>query len=238
MDTSPRDLDAEQRVRQAVEALEEDIVFGYLHPRERLVEDDLIGRFGMKRHAVRQVLTELEQMGLIERKKNIGALVKSYSVKEVMDLYRTREILESAAIREIQMPVAQEKLATLIAIQEQHDQAVTESDLRTAFRTNIAFHRAFFALTDNPMLTELINLAAQRAHTIRSLSMVFPQLLEKARCDHWGIIEALKEADKEKLVALYQSHLLPSRNAYIEQERRRSGKSGSAAEVAPPLENN
>src|SRR5674476_52697 len=81
------EVDNESQVRKTVEALEEDIVFGYMHPRERLVEDELRARFCLKRHVVRQVLAELEQMGLVERKKNIGALVKSYSVKEVIDLY-------------------------------------------------------------------------------------------------------------------------------------------------------
>ena len=40
-------------------ALEFDILFGRLKPRERLVEDALMQRFGVKRHAVRQALVEL-----------------------------------------------------------------------------------------------------------------------------------------------------------------------------------
>lgn len=219
-----RDRDVEPLVRQVVEALEEDIVFGYLHPRERLVEDDLRARFNLKRHVVRQVLQELEQMGLIERKKNIGALVKSYTVKEVIDLYSVREILETSCARQIPLPVPQDKLDELIAIQRLHDAAAAEADLRSAFRANIAFHKALFALSDNAMLTEMIELAAQRAHSIRSLSMIFPHFLEKARKDHWAMIEALRVGDQERLVALCIDHLIPSRDAYIEQHRRLAGK--------------
>jgi DNA-binding GntR family transcriptional regulator len=219
-----RDRDIEPLVRQVVEALEEDIVFGYLHPRERLVEDDLRARFNLKRHVVRQVLQELEQMGLIERKKNIGALVKSYTVKEVIDLYMVREILETGCARQIPMPVAAEKMDELVAIQRLHDEAVADANLRGAFRANIAFHKALFALSENVALTEMIELAAQRAHTIRSLSMTFPHFLEKARQDHWSMIEALRECDQERLVALCKDHLIPSRDAYIEQHRRLAGK--------------
>jgi len=228
----PRERDIEPLVRQVVEALEEDIVFGYLHPRERLVEDDLRARFNLKRHVVRQVLQELEQMGLIERKKNIGALVKSYTVKEVIDLYTVREILETNCARQIPLPVAPEKLDQLVVIQRTHDRAVTESDLRSAFRANIAFHKAVFALSENTVLTEMIELAAQRAHTIRSLSMVFPHFLEKARRDHWGIIDALRDCDQERLVAICRDHLIPSRDAYIEQHRRREAKPEQPAGVA------
>lgn len=220
---SMRDRDIEPLVRQVVETLEEDIVFGYLHPRERLVEDDLRARFNLKRHVVRQVLQELEQMGLIERKKNIGALVKSYTAKEVIDLYTAREILETNCVRQIPLPVAQEKLDELIAIQRVHDTAAAESDLRSAFRANIAFHKTLFALSDNAMLTEMIEFAAQRAHTIRSLSMIFPHFLEKARQDHWAMIEALRDGNQERLVALCIDHLIPSRDAYLDQHRRLAG---------------
>jgi DNA-binding GntR family transcriptional regulator len=224
-----RDRDIEPVVRQVIETLEEDIVFGYLHPRERLVEDDLRARFDLKRHVVRQVLQELEQMGLIERKKNIGALVKSYTVKEVIDLYTVREILETNCIRQIPLPVAPERLEQLVAIQHQHDAAVAESDLRSAFRANIAFHKAVFALSDNQAMTEMIEFAAKRAHTIRSLSMIYPHFLEKARRDHWAMIEALRAGDRERLVALGSDHLIPSRDAYIEQQERRAGKPGQAS---------
>lgn len=226
-----RDRDVEPLVRQAVEALEEDIVFGYLHPRERLVEDDLRERFGLKRHVVRMVLQELEQMGLIERKKNIGACVKSYSVKEVIDLYTVREILECSCARQIKLPVTAEQLEALMAVQREHDRAVATSDLRSAFRANIAFHKTLFALSDNSVLNEMIEIAAQRAHTIRSLSMVYQHLLEKARLDHWAMTEAIRECDQERLVALCRDHLLPSRNAYLEQQMRRGHGAPAPAQV-------
>lgn len=228
--TAP-DVDNDAQVRMAVETLEEDIAFGYMHPRERLVEDELRARFGLKRHVVRQVLAELEQMGLVERKKNIGALVKSYSVKEVIDLYAVRDILETSCARSIALPVAPEKLDELDAIQQRHDDAVRDSNLHVAFRMNIAFHKAFFALSDNAALTEMIELAAQRAHVIRSLSMVVPQYLEKARRDHREMIDALRHCDQERLVALCRDHLLPSKNAYIEQQQRLAHLSERAAVV-------
>lgn len=62
---SPATLEpqAPDALAAAVATLEEDIVFGRLHPRERLTEDELMARFDMKSHAVRQVLVELELLG-------------------------------------------------------------------------------------------------------------------------------------------------------------------------------
>ncbi|MBV6273378.1 GntR family transcriptional regulator [Alcaligenaceae bacterium CGII-47] len=132
-----RDANVDVQVQRTIEALEEDIVLGYLYPRERLIEDDLRARFNLKRHVVRQVLKGLEQMGLVERKKNIGALVRSYTEEEVRDLYQTREILETSCASLIPTPVSSETLDELKRIQRTHDEAVKLTDLKAVFRSNL-----------------------------------------------------------------------------------------------------
>ena len=63
---------------EAVHRLEEEIALGLLRPRQRLVEDDLLARFNVKRHVVRQVLAELELMGMVTRRPNRGATVRDF----------------------------------------------------------------------------------------------------------------------------------------------------------------
>lgn len=224
-DTSPpasAPMDNEIPVDQIVDLLEEDIVFGYLHPRERLIEDDLCSRFNTTRHMVRQALNELENTGLIERRRNVGAFVRAYTEKEVIDLYVVRDTLEASAAQRIVFPVSAERLQRLIDIQGQHDRAAESDDLRAAFRANIAFHQVLFALTDNPILSGAIDDFARRAHVVRFLSMADARFLQKARDDHWKIIHALQEQDRDSLVTMCRSHLVPSRDAYLEQNRRRN----------------
>ncbi|WP_416172256.1 GntR family transcriptional regulator [Actimicrobium sp. CCC2.4] len=131
-----------------------------------------------------------------------------------------RDILETNCARQITLPVPPEKLAALEDIQRQHDAAVIDGNLHVAFRMNLAFHKTLFALSDNSILTELIALAAQRTHVIRSLTIVIPQILEQARQDHHQMIDALRTGNQDRLVELCRGHLLPSRDAYIEQHRR------------------
>lgn len=218
-----RDDDVDLQVQRAIEALEEDIVLGYLYPRERLIEDNLRARFNLKRHVVRQVLSGLEQMGLVERKKNIGALVKSYTEQEVLDLYQTREILETNCARLIPTPISKATLEELKKIQRMHDEAVKHADLKAAFRSNLVFHKALFGLCENRILTTAIEEYAQRTHIIRSASHVFPDYLEKARQDHWDMIAALGKGDHEQLVETCRAHLLPARDAYIVLRQRERG---------------
>jgi DNA-binding GntR family transcriptional regulator len=218
-----RDRNVDLNVERVSDTLEEEIVLGVLHPRERLVEDELCERFELKRHVVRQVLAELEQRGLVERRKNIGALVKSYTPREVLDLYAVREILETSAAERIALPVSPERLAQLAEIQRSHDAAAAAGDLRAVFRANMAFHRALFALSDNAALTEAIREYERRTHSIRSASLLFPHYVEKARSEHHKMLEALASRDRAALVALCRTHLLPARDAYIEGYLRRFG---------------
>lgn len=226
---SPRDRDVDRMVDEAVATLEEDIVLGYLHPRERLIEDDLRDRFNLKRHVVRQVLAELERMGLVERKKNIGALVKSHTEIEVRHLYDVREILETSAAGLIALPMAPERLDAIVAIQREHDSAVARADLRAVFRANVAFHKKLFEATENIELSAVIEDFAQRTNAIRSSSMVISEHLETARKEHWEMIAALRSGDRTSLVDLCRRHLIPSRDNYIERYRMlyRDGEAGT-----------
>ncbi|GAB7542080.1 GntR family transcriptional regulator [Cupriavidus sp. 8B] len=207
----------------AAAILEEDIVFGLLSPRERLVEDDLMARFNLKRHVVRQLLATLEGMGLVERKRNVGAVVRAFPAREVMELYALREVLETHAASLIALPVPAARLQALVAVQQEHDVAVAAGDARAVFRINQRFHRELFALVDNAVLRQAIEEYARRAHPIRFGSLAAAGYRERARQEHWAMIEALRAGRREDLVALCRSHLLPSRDAYLAAERERAG---------------
>lgn len=202
-------------VESIVAALEEDIVLGKLHPRERLIEEDLCTRFGITRHVLRQSLVELERMGLIERIPNRGAQVRAMSSDDVNELYALRDVLEKTAAEQIVLPAGDSDLAELRDIQARHDQAMEDIDLVAVFRSNHQFHRKLFSLCKNRFLAEAIDLFAQRAHGVRFLAMADPNEREKAQIEHHKIIAAIEDCDREALVALCHAHLLPSRTAYL-----------------------
>src|ERR1700728_2839364 len=92
-------------------SLEEDIVLGRRHPRERLIEQDLCDRFHTHRGDVRLALFELEKKGIIERIPNRGAIVRDLTPAEVTAIYAVREELEVMAVRILPFPVASQSLA-------------------------------------------------------------------------------------------------------------------------------
>src|SRR5579863_9142957 len=125
------DPDARQHTMANVIArhLEEDIVLGRRHPRERLVEQDLCDRFDTHRGDVRLALFELEKKGIVQRIPNRGAIVRDLTPKEVMEIYAVREELEVMAARILPFPVADSDLAKLDALQKRHSEAVGAGDM-------------------------------------------------------------------------------------------------------------
>lgn len=198
------------------EALEEDIVFGRLLPRERLIEEDLTERFGVKRYVLRHALEELEWLGLVQRIRNRGAVVRLYSVKEVEDINSVRELIESEAAGLITLPLSDADIAALVKIQEYHTAASERGDLRAIFRSNIAFHKSLFSRCPNKALIEVIDLFARKSHAYRSIFTNKAEYLRWAIEAHWAMIDAVRQCDRERLVTLCRNHLAPAKNYYIE----------------------
>jgi len=206
-------------IADAVRELEEDIVLGSLHPRERLIEDDLIRRFGFKRHAAREVLAELARRGLVERRKNVGCEVRAFAPREVVELYQLRELLEAEAARTLPCPLPAPALRQLTDIQREHDRAVAAEDPRAVFHTNQRFHQALFGFCDNGVLQKAIHEYARQTHVIRFGSLVDASYRERARQEHWAMITALQEGRRDELIRLCREHLAPSRDAYLALNR-------------------
>ena len=216
-------LDGETPQDRIVQRIEEDIVFGRLHPRERLVEEALAERFGVKRHIVREALADLERRGLIERFRNRGAMVKAYTPEEVEQLYAVRALLETSCAEMLPLPMDPARLAELEALQDEHDAAVAAQDLPRIFRLNVQFHRVLYAGCGNPYLAGVIDEFAQKTHAIRFYSVVQPETIAYARDDHRAILQAIRDGDRQSLMAICRRHLMPSKEAYIDAYRRRFG---------------
>ena len=201
-------------LRSVVSSLEEDIVLGRLHPRERLIEDELMERFVAKRHVVRQALADLEKMGVVERVPNRGALVRAYGLEEIQQLYVLRNLLESHAAHLIPMPLPKADIEELRRVQLSHDKAVADNDLGRVFHANVNFHELLFSKTGNPYLADAIRQFALRTHGIRFYCLTYPGYLDQARREHWQMIKAIEGCDRPALEQLCSRHLLASRQCY------------------------
>lgn len=201
-------------VQRLVARISEDILFGRLLPRERIVEDDVIAGSGATRHAVRAALQALARDGLVVHTPNRGAQVRSFSPTEVEDITAVREILHAEAARRIPLPAAPDLLANLTAIEMAHSAAVERGDLSRIHAENERFHEALFTACGNHHLVATIRDHARLSLPFRCHAMADPALARQARDEHRAMLAALRNRDQEALVLLCVNHTGFAKRAY------------------------
>jgi len=206
-----------------VRQLEEDIIFGVIHPRERLVEENLAERFKEKRHVIRDVIERLETAGFVTRIPNRGALVRELTAAEVVEIYEVREVLEVAAARRTPLPAPKAVLKEMKAIQKRHSSAIVSGDLRAVFYLNIEFHQVQFSACNNSTLATAIANHAKQAHLIRAIKYAESGHLRAVEAEHFAILSAMEDDDRTALVNIVKAHLPASRDAYVRAYERRHG---------------
>lgn len=213
--TSKLAISTTPQTDEIVSLLEEEIALGVLKPRERMVEEDIMRRFNVKRHVIRQVLADLQSMGLINRPPNKGATVRDFSAIDVAEIYFVRETLERAAAELMPLPAPPSVISELSAIHQHHSAASQAGRLREVFRLNLEFHRVFFGACGNSQLVEGILLFANKAHATRSMTISDPVLLAQASKEHAEMIRLLQTKRRKELMTAVVAHLQPAKDAYL-----------------------
>jgi len=194
--------------------VEEEILFGRLRPRERLVEDELMERTGATRHAVRQALVELEARNLVVRVPNKGAQVRDFTREDFVQICQFRDWLHEKAAHSIVLPADPVWFAKLEKLQRQHDVAVESGQPVDVHRTNTAFHDELFSGCGNRCLTQTINEYAKLSLAYRCHLMTRNDLALQARDEHRKMIEAIRQGDPVSLASLCVEHTRAARKVY------------------------
>ncbi len=197
-----------------VQSLKEEIIFGRLLPRERLVEGELSDRYGASRHLIRSALTELQGMGLVARRRNKGAMVRDFSVEEVDEIYEMRALLQREAVLRIPWPIDRALLRELQDIHCSYSRCVEAGDLRQVCILNNKFHFTMFEAANNRCLTEMIQRIWTETLGIRCYSIGDPIWLGRARDEHAAMIAQLATGSREGLLRLVDAHIWPALELY------------------------
>jgi len=201
------------RLRKLIEAKE-------LSPGDRLpAERDLAARLGVSRSSVRQALTMLRVMGLLEVRHGTGVyllrpvrdVIPPIALKSVGDdpvlpaISDVREVLESYAARMAARQRTAVDLATMAhAIAEMETEiARGESGLEGDRR----FHRAVIAAARNPVLPDLMLRLQPTVDRISQASLARPGQPPRSLATHRLIMEAVTHQDEEEAARLMQDHL-------------------------------
>lgn len=198
-----------------VRQLQADIIFGRIAPGSRLIEDTLMGRFGVSRHYVRQALDQLERRGLAMKERNKGFTVRSLTPQEVAKIYEVRELVQRQAALTIPLPAPADVIEKLRAINEELIQHMRAGDLSAVHEANDRFHLVKFAACSNEYLVATIEHYMQLSLPVRAKTLADPERLRESLAHHRLMIDMLQGRDNWVLAQLCVDHLQPSKRDYL-----------------------
>ena len=182
------------------------IVQGHFGPGQRINEVRLGQDLGVSRTPLREAIRTLSSEGLLELMPNRGAIVRSFSMREVIDMIEALSVIEQGCAR-----LACER-ATEVEIQRfrnLHAEMVEKYDARerlTYFQLNQELHGMLVGLAENETLMSMHEDIQSRLKRIRFLGNDEPTVWAQAIADHGAMVEALTKRDSDALVAVLRSH--------------------------------
>lgn len=183
-----------------------------LEPGSRLVAADLADEVGVSRTPVREALSRLEQEDMVVRESGWGYVVKSLSLKDVMDLYRVREILEVEAAIEAISHVDEVHLEMLKDVLLRAEKAMKTGTYSSFISLVRGFTGLIAEMTTNLLLQDMISRITDRIQIVGSL-MVRHNLsrANEILAENKRILEALARKDKAAVERAMRLHIQSGR---------------------------
>src|SRR5690349_6633325 len=113
-----------------LETIRDAIMSGALKPGEKVAEPELAERFGISRTPIREAFRQLESEGYLTVIPRKGAVVVSFSPKEVEEFYAIKSILEGYAARRACINLTAREVDKLKTINEKLRQLADDGDLK------------------------------------------------------------------------------------------------------------
>lgn len=180
-----------------LETIRDAIIAGALKPGEKVAEPELAERFGISRTPIREAFRQLESEGYLTVIPRKGAVVVSFSEKDVEEFYAIKSILEGYAARRACENLTPRELEKLQTINGKLLHLAGDGDFKNFFKVHNDFHELFIRAADNEKLYDLIMNLVGKFQRLRTASLSLPGRMHISVEEHQKIIEAFRSKDAE-----------------------------------------
>ena len=157
---------------------------------------------------VREAFQILARDGLIQLRKNKGAVVLGITETYIKEHYQLRAILESSAAALAADPEAD--ISEIESVYEEATEALLEGNLRQYTDLNHAFHSEIWTAAGNQKMKNMIS---ELWNGLSMGSMVSEEDYAKVSIkEHGKILKAIQKHDKEAAQKAMYDHIMRSRD--------------------------
>ena len=202
----PERLPRETGRDYALRVLKENIVNLEIAPGSQISENELSAALGISRAPIREALSELEKVKIVEiqpQKKTSVLLIDPALVEEARFM---RSTLEDAVIGEVCMQRTEQDLFRLEENLTLQDLAFRSNALDQVMIKDNEFHRYFFEISRKPEIYQLMQTLQIHFDRVRNLTLhtiIDRKILE----EHKEIFRCIREQDVENARIRLRAHL-------------------------------
>ena len=180
---------------------------GQFRPGDRLREVDISARLSLSRTPIREALRKLEADGIVEHRPRIGAVIRTLSHGELVELYEMRVVLERTAAElaaKHAVPAEVDELEDInIAIE-----AAINPDQAAALNHN--FHSCIYQATRNRFLVDSARSLNNALMLLGPTTLADNERLKTVTAQHNDIIDAIRAGDMDAAGLAAEAHLQTS----------------------------
>lgn len=192
---------------EVVDELRAAILRGEYAPLQRLIETELVERYGTSRFVLRNALTRLATEGLVELQPNRGARVRQISAEEAIEITELRRAVESLVAARAAERITDEEITELRDLGESMTDAVTNLDMLGYSELNAKLHGCVRRIARHRTATRLIEqLHGQMVRHQFRLAFV-PGRPSVSLPEHLAIIDAVCSRDPDRAERAMRAHL-------------------------------
>lgn len=197
-----------------VRGLLRELLEGSLQGGDRITEATAVERFGVSRTPVREAFLELQGLGLIELRRNCGAVVLSFGPGELRELYAVRLLLEVEAARLATPEISNEDLDRL---RDDFAAIRRSGGGDPEWRHDRELHSLVARASGNRRLEAEISRYGDLVQAIREIVGEKTSGIHTTSADeHLAIIEGLASRDPDKAASAMEVHLRQASDSAVE----------------------
>lgn len=203
-----RILQEQSQGEAAYQRLHGAIRSGVFQPGDRLREIEVADRLSLSRTPVREALRKLESDGIVEHRPRMGAVIRTLTHAEVVELYEMRIVLERTAAEMASKHASDAEADTLEGLNAQI--RLTEENPQAAAAHNQDFHRCIYLATRNRFLLEAARALNNALILLGPTTMADDARIQTVFKQHQDIINAIRARDAEAAGQAAETHLQTS----------------------------
>ena len=188
---------------EVCQKIKEMIYQNKLAPGQRLICADIARQLSVSNTPIIQAFKMLETSNLVEYKQNRGYQIAEITEDEARQLYKAREALETHIIHDVIKNIDDKIIEDITKALKRY----RDADQRMGFFVDAQFHLKVAEYAYNNVIYRILKDIFEQIYLKYRVEYFSDIHRKEAIKEHRRILEALRDRDEEKAVAMIKQHL-------------------------------